>query len=274
MKVLNFGHIATVVSQAKNSTPQKTVDQYDSASGDAAKMVQKLEDRAFVNELLEMRRFSLFAVFQLADDVISGDLEDDELPSDRLDVFLHPDIIESEDNQTLINQYVQIRAANMSDAMMSLGVSAELIDAIFGDDIDDADNAIEAAAEIIEVNTPKDEELDEFVRDFLFGDSGLDMEAGQVDEFDSAEVGKTKVRKTKAGQTLVYRGVKAVRHGKIVVVNKRVGNTTMKVKLSPKQKAALRRALSKSNTAGAIARRLRSLNVGHKANIYKKNNGL
>lgn len=273
MKGLDFSHIAKVEKQVKDQTSKPIVAGYDSASGSAAELVQKLEDRAFDNELLELRRFALFAVLQLADDIISGDLEDDELPSDRLDVYLHPDIIADEDNQTLVNQYVQIRAANMSDAMMSLGVSAELIDLIFGDDIEEADSAIESAAEIIEVNMPSGDDLEAFVRDFLFGGE-LDMEAGQLDGFDSAEVGKTKVRKTKAGQTLVYRGVKAVRHGKVVVVNKRVGNTMMKVKLSPKQKAALRRALSKANTGGAIARRLRSLAVGHKANIYKKNNGL
>lgn len=277
---LNFGFIAELqqqkkVAAAEAQAKKDTVDNFDSAAGDAAQAVASLDDQAFNSELLALRREALFSVFQLADDILSDDLDDNELASDRLDAFVRSkDDSDDEENAQLEQQVMQVKAANMADALSSLGVDDETINLAFGSDIDEADEAIENLAEIVEVNTPKGDDLQEFITAFLFGDSELDMTAGEVEEYDSAQLGKNKTRKTKSGQTLVYKGVKAVRNGKITVVNKRIGNTGMKVKLSPKQKAALRKAMSKAVSPNALKKRVKSLRIGLKNGIYKSNKGL
>lgn len=273
---VNFNFIAAVTRE-ESQKKQQTVNGFDSATGDAAEKVMSADDQGFNSELSQLRRTALFSVFQLSDDIISGDLEDEELPSDRLDAYLAPEGDtdgEDEDSAAASQQIIQILAANMADAMSSLGVDDETIAAAFDTDIDAADEAIEKLAETIEQNLPTGEALDGFITSFLYGEGELDMSAGQVDAFDSAEVGKNKVRKNKYGQTLVYKGVKAVRQGKVTVVNKRVGNTSMKVKLSAKQKMALRKAGAKAVTPNAIKKRLKSISVGRRNGLYGKGKGL
>lgn len=273
---VNFGFIAAVARE-ESQKKQQTVNGFDSASGDAAVVVMSADDQGYNSELSHLRRTALFSVLQLADDIISGDLDDDELPSDRLDAYLSPEGDDGEDEESaqVSQQVVQILAANMADAMSSLGVDDETIAAAFDTDIDAADEAIEKLAETIELNLPKGEELEGFITSFLYGEGELDMDAGKIDGFDSAaQVGKNKVRKNKYGQTLVYKGVKAVRNGKVTVVNKRVGNTAMKVKLSAKQKMALRKAGAKAITPNAIKKRLKSISVGRRNGLYGKGKGL
>ncbi|RLL18995.1 hypothetical protein [Acinetobacter chengduensis] len=262
-------------NQAAAQAAKQTVNHFDSAAGDMAEDIMQLDDKALESEILALRRSALYGVLQLADDVLTDDLDDSELPSDRLDAYLLGGAGEGgEEHDQLTEQVLQIKAANMADAMSSLGVDDDTIEKAFGENVDEADEAIEKIAEIISTNLPAEDERGEFITAFIFGDDGLDMEAGQVAEYDSAQVGKTKVRKTKSGQTLVYRGVKAVRAGKVTVVNKRIGNTSMKVKLSAKQKNALRKASAKAVSPNAIKRRLKSLQIGKRQGIYKKNNGL
>lgn len=271
---VNFSFIADVARQEAQKK-QKTQDGFDSASGDAAKAVMAVGNSGFNSELAQLRRNALFAILQLSDDILSGDLDEDEVPSDRLDAYLqsagesHDD--DDEENAQLSQQLIQIYAANMADAMSSLGVDDDTIAKAFDTDIDDADEAIEQIAEAIELNLPKgEEETEAFIESFLFGEAELDMDMDKVDEFDSAQVGKNKVRKNKFGQTFVYKGVKAVRNGKVTVVNKRVGNTTMKAKLSPKQKMALRKASAKAVSPNAIKKRLKSINIGRRNGLYGK----
>lgn len=277
---LDFGFIGETkkeIQKAAALQAQNTINHFDSATGDFAEAVKALDDKAFDNEVLALRRDALFAVAQLAEDIIADDLEDGELPSDRLDALLVGDnegYEGDEETDQLSEHILQIKAANMADALATFGVSDDLIEKAFGEDVDEADKAVEQMAEIVSVHLPEPEDHDEFIFTFIYGDSGLDMEAGQVNEFDGAQVGKSKVRKTKNGQTFVYKGVKAVRNGKITVVNKRVGNTTMKMKLSPKQKAALRKASMKAVTPNAIKRRVKSLRIGQRQGIYKINKGL
>ncbi|MCK4108906.1 hypothetical protein [Acinetobacter radioresistens] len=272
---LNFGFIGAVALEQK-AKQQQTHDGYDSAAGEAAKVVMSADTQGFNSELAQLRRTALFSVMQLADDILSGDLDEEELPSDRLDAYLQSainnDEEDSEENAQLNEQIIQIMAANMADAMSSLGVDDETITKAFDTNVDEADEAVENLAETIEMNLPQNELLDDFIESFLYGESELDMDAGKVNGFDSAiQVGKNTIRKNKHGQTLVYKGVKAVRNGKITVVNKRVGNTQMKVKLSAKQKAALRKASMKAVTPNAIKKRLKSLTIGRRNGLYSKN---
>lgn len=287
-KALDFGFIGEVrrkneaavkakAAEAAAAQNPATTNQFDSAAGDMAQQVLSVSDKALESEILSLRRDSIYGVLELTDAVLEDDLDDGELLSDRLDALLFGELVESEgdaEHTQLLEQIVQIKSANMADAMASLGVDVDTIAQAFGENVDEAEEAIEKIAEIISVNLPPVEEREDFITAFIFGDDSLDMEAGQVEEYDSAAVGKTKVRKNKHGQTFVYRGVKAVRAGKITVVNKRVGNTSMKMKLSAKQKNALRKAGAKAVTPNAIKRRIKSLGIGRRQNIYQKNNGL
>ncbi len=62
----------------------------------------------------------------------------------------------------------------------------------------------------------------------------------------------------------VYRKTVAVRSGKKVRINKRISGT---VRLSAKQKVAIRKARMKSHSAGAMMRRLKSMRLRRKAGL-------
>ena len=62
----------------------------------------------------------------------------------------------------------------------------------------------------------------------------------------------------------VYRKTVAVRNGKKVRINKRISGT---VRLSAKQKVAIRKARMKSHSAGAMMRRLKSMRLRRKAGL-------
>ena len=62
----------------------------------------------------------------------------------------------------------------------------------------------------------------------------------------------------------VYRKTAAVRNGKKVRINKRISGT---VRLSAKQKVAIRKARMKSHSAGAMMRRLKSMRLRRKAGL-------
>ena len=62
----------------------------------------------------------------------------------------------------------------------------------------------------------------------------------------------------------VYRKAVAVRNGKKVRINKRISGT---VRLSAKQKVAIRKARMKSHSAGAMMRRLKSMRLRRKAGL-------
>ncbi|MFW1786070.1 hypothetical protein ACG9XL_16945, partial [Acinetobacter nosocomialis] len=116
---LNFGFISEI--QKQNTAKKETVNQFDSSAGDAAKQVMSLDDQAFNNELMALRRSALFAVLQLTSDIIDDELDDDELPSDRLDAYLTAETKtpDGEEVSELETQVLQIKAAFMSDAMSS-----------------------------------------------------------------------------------------------------------------------------------------------------------
>jgi len=273
MTKLNFGFIQQVKRQ-NEVTKQTIVNGFDSAAAEAAKKVMTLDDKAFNSEFLAMRKNAIMYGLQLVDDILEDNLEDAEIPSDRLDMYLTADLPDDDDEESsLLNkQMAQIMAANMSDLFIALGVDEDTIADAFGSDIDNADLAISEIAETVISNLPQGDALDDFIQDLIYGED--EDVIGQItEEYDAAQLGKNTVRKNKAGQTLVYRGIKAVRKGKITVVNKRIGSTG-KIKLSPKQKAALRKAAAKAIAPNAIKRRVKSLAIGHKRGIYKQNRAM
>ena len=134
-----------------------------------------------------------------------------------------------------------------------------------------ADTAIESACDTVLENLPEDgEPLDEFAKAFIFGDYDEGDDDGD-EGYDAVgnkklSVGKSTVKKVN-GMTIRYKAIRAMRHGKAVVINKRVGGT---IKLSSKQKAALRKARSKAHRGSAMMSRGRSILKGiNGGKVYK-----
>lgn len=250
---------------------------YDSAAGNAVKEIgaSAIDKRAALAATQEMRKVALSIVLQLADDVTENALDADELPSERLDALMSGalGLDDGESDDVL----VQLLSAHIADALVSLKVDDAMIADIFGEDVDAADSAIDAMAETVITNLPAEgAELDDFVKDFAYGFSEPDMSdadsSDEVDEYDSMGKPKKKLgvgqKTTKKvnGHTLQYKAVKAVRHGKIVTVNKRIGGTVV---LTDGQKSAMRELHAKPRTSSMMKMAMRSLIKGDKANIYK-----
>lgn len=244
------------------------LDSLSSVAEKATTEVSAIDIAEFNTAMYNVRSQALAIVLVLADDLLSGDLEDDETPSDRLNALTS----EYEDEYAY-----SVLVAHMQDAMYSLGVDEPLAVDVF-ESSERQDEAIEAMAEIINSNVPDDDEFDEWRKHFIYAepDDFDDDEAVQLDGMvldglnkkpkKPLSAGKTTTKKGKNG-TITYKAVKAVRNGKVVTVNKRVSG---KVILSAKQKQALNKARAKSHTGSAIRKKLRSLDIGLDRNIYLK----
>lgn len=240
----------------------------DSAAGDAANKIadgEGLDLAQFNHHVSALRLSALMVVLSLSDAITSNDLDDDELPSSRLDALMAGFSGEDDGEEVEIDEPTySIISANVQDAFASFGVSGDLIETAFGDDVAEADQAIETIAEIVESAVPTGEdELSEFVQEFVFGANGNEIDDdGSI--YDAATLGKTTVKSGKFGK-VIYKAVKAVRNGKIVIKNTRVGG---KVRLSPKQKQALIKARTKAHSSSALKKRMRSVTKGKRAGLY------
>lgn len=99
-----------------------------------------------------------------------------------------------------------------------------------------------------------DEEAAERVRDFLAGvlPEGEDTASAEVDAFVFTDA------EQEPALDAAYRKVFAVRKGRKVRINKRISG---RVRLSAKQKVAIRKARMKSHSAKAVVRRMKSMTV-------------
>lgn len=226
--------------------------------------LEKFEDseinaNALNSEVQSLRRGALAIAIALANSIIENELGEGELPTDRLDALLAGIASDENDEEFEVDQpTLDIVIANVQDALATLGVSDDLIVAMFGGDAD-ADEAIETASEIIESNLPSGDDLDELFDLFVYGEA-------QDDEdhmMDGVSLGKTTTKSGKFGK-VVYKAVKAIRNGKVSVINKRVSG---KVKLSAKQRSALNKARRKASATGAIKKRMRSMKKAKAMNI-------
>lgn len=250
----------------------------DSTAGDAIQAIgaSAIDKRAALAATQEMRKVALSIVLQLADDVTENALDADELPSERLDALMSGalGLDDGESDDVL----VQLLSAHIADALSSLKVDDAMIADIFGEDVDAADSAIDAMAETVIANLPAEgAELDDFVKDFAYGFSEPDMSdadsSDEVEEYDAMSgkpkkklgVGQKTTKKVN-GHTLQYKAVKVVRHGKIVVKNKRIGGTVV---LTAGQKSAMHKLHAKPRTSSMMKLAMRSLIKGHTAGIYK-----
>lgn len=210
-----------------------------------------LDSVALNSEIQSLRKAVLAAVFVLSGAIVGKELEENELPSDRLDSLIAGIAAGGDDEEEfeVDESTLDIVIANFQDALATLGVDDGIIASMFGGDAE-ADEAIEAAAEIVESNKPSDDDMDELFDLFVYGEA-------EDDELllDGVSLGKTTTKSGKFGK-IVYKAVKAIRNGKLSIVNKRVSG---KVKLSAKQRAALNKARRKAGASGAIKKRIRSL---------------
>lgn len=175
----------------------------------------------------------------------TDDLDDGESYSDRLmalfvgiaDANKDGDITEEE--QGVLN--VALNAG--WDYLVNLGVTEEDAGSLLNDWDDEAADCVRdlVASVLPEGEDEAGSEIDSFVFSEEDQESALD-----------------------AVLDAVYRKKLVVRNGKKVRVNKRISGV---VRLSPKQKVAIRKARMKSHSAGAMMRRMKSMRLRRKSGL-------
>jgi len=230
----------------------------------------------------QMRIQALSVAFMLAATLSEADYDDEDiLPSEVLDALMLEAFVDDDDEDIEgIDENVKVVfSAHVADALSTLSVEDSVIDDLFDDDVEVADAAALAAAETVLENMPDDgDDFDLFVAAFAYSDEDVDDAEesfdsmnGQEPQFDAAgkklRVGKKTVKKVN-GKTLTYKAVKAIRNGKKVTINKRIGGKPL---LKAGQKAALKKARRKAGTGSAIKKQMKSFSKGMRMNLYKGN---
>ena len=125
------------------------------------------------------------------------------------------------------------------DYLLSKGVSEDDVDALLNDWDEDAADRVR---DLVAAELPDgDEAAADDLNNFVFGDG--DQEAA----FDA-----------------VYKKAFAIRHGKKVRINKRISGH---VRLSAKQKVAIKKASLKSHSAAAMMRRMKSMKIRRRSGL-------
>ena len=250
----------------KNPNQPLVLRDFDSAAAGITTSVNTMtssirEELSFIEHV---RETALHIVSDLVNAVSDGTLEEDELPTDRLDSLII-DAIDGADDED--GTYENALVASIDDAFSTFGVDDSVIQEIFSDNVDAADAAIEAAASTVIANMPDEgDPLDELVREFIYGEP--DEEEG----FDSIG-GKKKLSrgqmstKTVGGRKVRYKAIAAIRNGIKKIVNKRLPG--QKIRLSSDQKAGLKKARLRALSANAIRKRMKSLIKGKKMGLHK-----
>ncbi|MDO4440606.1 MAG: hypothetical protein Q4B81_00300 [Moraxella sp.] len=230
-----------------------------------------VNERQAIADIGNLRMAAMWVVVSTTKIVSESDADDEDvlLPNEVLD-SLTLEALDLEEDGEMDDVDGVLRAtmsAHIADAYATLGVDDGVIDDMFSSDMNVADSAIETAAETVLDNLPDDgDELDALFSQFAYGYSD-DEDAYDGMMMDKVAVGKTTAKKFN-GKNVRYKAVRAVRNGKVTIVNKRIGGG--KIVLSAKQKAALKKARAKSRTGSANARRLRSVEKGIRKGIYGK----
>ncbi len=250
----------------KNPNQPMVLRDFDSAAAGITTSVNTMtssirEELSFIEHV---RETALHIVSDLVNAVSDGTLEEDELPTDRLDSLII-DALDGADDED--GTYENALVASIDDAFSTFGVDDSVIQEIFSDNVDAADAAIEAAASTVIANMPDEgDPLDELVREFIYGEP--DEEEG----FDSIG-GKKKLSrgqmstKTVGGRKVRYKAIAAIRNGIKKIVNKRLPG--QKIRLSSDQKAGLKKARLRALSANAIRKRMKSLIKGKKMGLHK-----
>lgn len=180
----------------------------------------------------------------------ADDLDEGETLSDRLDAMLVGVADSNKDGEITEDEanIIDIALGAAWDYLSSKGAADEDIDALLNEGSEEA--AARVAELISSAVPPEDAEALADLDTFVF-----DGEA-QESVFDSAMM----------VLDATYKKAWAVRSGKKVRINKRISGT---VKLSPKQKAAIRKAQTKMHSAAARMSRMKSLRVRSKLGLNK-----
>ncbi|MDH0032908.1 MULTISPECIES: hypothetical protein [unclassified Acinetobacter] len=246
---------------------------FDSAAAGITTSVNTLtsamrEELSFIEHV---RETALHIVSDLVNAVSDGTLDEDELPTDRLDALII-DALDGADDED--GTYENALIASIDDAFSTFGVDDSVIQEIFSDNVDAADAAIEAAASTVIANMPDEgDPLDELIREFIYGEpdeveDGFDS-ANKSKRLSKAEI-KARVgafsQKKVNGRKVAYRGVLAIRKGVRAIVNKRLPG--QKVRLSAAQKAGLKKARLHAYTANALKKKVKSFKKGRNMGFY------
>ncbi|MCY1529104.1 hypothetical protein D9M68_642330 [compost metagenome] len=195
-------------------------------------------DSAAEHELIEIRKDAVAAIQQWVED---SDLDDGESSADRL-LALMVGIADSNKDGELTDdeQDVVLTALDAAwDYLAAFGADEDDIGALLNDWDGDA---AERLRDLVAAGLPEGEdEADAAIDSFAFGD------ADQEPVLDAT-----------------YRKRMVIRNGKKMRVNKRVSGA---VRLSGKQKLAIRKASLKARSAGAKARRLKSMKLRRKMGL-------
>lgn len=170
----------------------------------------------------------------------TDDLEDGESYGDRLFAHLIGVVDANKDGDITDDEHELLTLAINSawDYLVSLGVSEDDANLLLNEwDSDTADRVMSLLESVL--GTPDgDSDSDDGIDNFVFGD--------QTPLMDSA-----------------YRSVMVVHGGKKMKVNRRVGA----VRLSPRQKLAIRKASMKSHSPAAMMRRMKSMQARKKMGL-------
>lgn len=268
---MSFNHLLNI--NLKQANKAAMLDDLSSVANKAKEsLTDDLDEKALSHAIYDIRQKAVVVVLNLAENILDSDLDDDETPTERLEALVS-EFVDSDDDLIMSALY-----ANMQDVMVSLGVAESIAEeALYSDDPQLQDEAIETMADLVNSNVPDDEDFDEWQKEFIYAEPdefASDDEAEQLDSvqpnraFDKrkAMVGKTTTKTTKRGK-IIYKGVKAIRNGKLAVVNKRVGGNYQP---TSKQRAAMKRLAKFAKTKKAITKRVKSFKLGRKMGVHSK----
>lgn len=202
-------------------------------------------DGAGEAELSRVKALTAGTIQQWAE---TSDLDDGESNADRL-LAMFVGIVDAnqdgeldDDDQELLN--VVLNSA--WDYLTKYGVAEEDANALLSDwDSDAADRVID----LIAASLPSDADADGDIDNFAFGDTDQDAVFDAVAELT---------------MDATYKKMVAFRGGRKVRINKRIAGT---VRLTAKQKVAIRKAQMKSHNAAATMRRLKSMRLRKKSGM-------
>lgn len=216
------------------SDHERQVEEAERLAFDSAR--EEAFDSAAKFELMATRMDAAAVIRQWAED---EDLDEGETAADRLQALLVGVADENQDGELGEDeQEIMVAATEAAwDYLAKFGIDEEDLDLL----LNDWDT--EAAERIHELLSSELDDEDSDMDDFTFG---ADAQAAVFDA--------------------TYKKKTVIRGGKKVRVNKRVSG---KVRLSGKQKVAIRKAQRKSRSAGAKMRRMRSLKKSKKMGLGK-----
>ena len=168
------------------------------------------------------------------------------LPNELLDNLMFGVFNDDGDGELDPTVYA-VLSAHIADAFSSLGVDKTIVKEIFHDDYKIVDSAIKAAYKVVLDNLPADgEALDDFAKIFIYGFYANDDNQAA---YDNTTVINRMFSKQSKGRMIKYDALKAICSGKPMANNKRTSGI---IRLSDKQKAALRQIQTKSKTVPAM----------------------